>query len=434
MSLLLDALKRAEEAKRNNETPDLQLEPVGGDMPAPKPEDVAPPPLITRDRLPDISQSLEILADDLPPPLKDRRTSERANTSSAAGGGAARQPAKDQAQAAARRLFDAKPAQGNPQMPFYIVCGVLAMLAIGVAIYFWYQLQPRTQPAAIAQPPAAPPVATAPAVTRTPLEPRQVSADEMIVPPLPSAPSASRRTFIESDAPPRPEVFTPPSAPTSASRSASQPSSQSASQPALQPLGPNFNRSNAAGPTVTEDAYAAYQRGDYGAARAGYEKALAQNPDNFDAQLGLASLDVRAGRADLAEARYLKTLERDPRNAHAQAGLIAVRGQTDPVTSENRLKQLLSQQPDSAFLNFALANVYGAQGRWGDAQQLYFKAYVAEPENPDYAFNLAVSLDHIRQGKVAAEYYRKALSDPAQRGNFNRSQAEVRLRELTLSQ
>jgi tetratricopeptide (TPR) repeat protein len=408
MSLLLDALKRAEEAKRNGESQPLPVQESGGsgELPPIKADELNAPPLITRDRLPDISQSLEILADDLPPPLQGRRTSDRSVDPGL--GAPPRDPAAAQAQAAARRLFEAKSPPASPVKAFHIVCAALAVAAIAIGIYFWYQLQPR--PNAVARI-APPPAAVAPAARpepRAPLRPPHAAADDMIVPPLPSAPVV-RRPLANADV--APEV-------------------QPARKAPIQAAGPQFNRTAAAGPTATEEGYAAYQRGDFVAARAAYETALTQEPNNSDALLGIASVEARAGRYDNAEARYVKALEADPRNPHAQAGLIALRGQTDPAKSEARLRQLLAQQPDSGFLNFAMANLYAAQGRWSEAQQLYFKAYVAEPENPDFAFNLAVSLDHLRQGRPAADYYRKALADPAQRGNFNRAQAELRLREL----
>ena len=43
-------------------------------------------------------------------------------------------------------------------------------------------------------------------------------------------------------------------------------------------------------------------------------------------------------------------------------------------------------------------------------QEAYFKAFAAAPENADFAYNLAVSLDHLRQGPLALDYYRRAIA------------------------
>jgi tetratricopeptide (TPR) repeat protein len=132
-----------------------------------------------------------------------------------------------------------------------------------------------------------------------------------------------------------------------------------------------------------------------------------------------------------AEARYARVLEIDPRDPYAQAGMVTLRGRSDPVQAESRLKGLLATQPDANFLNFTLGNQYAAQSRWSEAQAAYFKAYTTDPDNPDFAYNLAVSLDQLRQPQLALEYYRKALAAAANRSAaFQRGQVESRIREL----
>ena len=129
--------------------------------------------------------------------------------------------------------------------------------------------------------------------------------------------------------------------------------------------------------------------------------------------------------------RDRRLLELDPRDAHAQAALIGMQGSVDPVQSESRIKSMIAAQPEATHLYFTLGNQYAAQDRWVEAQDAYFKAFSAEPDNADYAFNLAVSLDHMRQRKLASDYYRKAiaLAGPRQVG-FDRRQAEARAKEL----
>jgi tetratricopeptide (TPR) repeat protein len=183
---------------------------------------------------------------------------------------------------------------------------------------------------------------------------------------------------------------------------------------------------------VVEGAWEALQAGDLPRAREGYERALRANPRDRDALLGLATIDARSQDFERAEARYLRVLELDPRDPYAQAGLLSMRGLTDPLQTESRIKNILAQQPDAVFLYLPLGNQYAAQGRWPDAQAAYFKAFAVDPENADYAYNLAVSLDHLGQGKLALEYYRRALALAGNRAvGFNSGQVEARIRELT---
>ena len=176
---------------------------------------------------------------------------------------------------------------------------------------------------------------------------------------------------------------------------------------------------------------AAFSTGDLARATEEYTRALRANPLDRDALLGLAAIDIRNQNFGSAEARYIKVLELDPRDAYAQAALMGLRGSGDAQQSESRLKTMIAQQPDSAALSFALGNQYASQRRWAEAQQAYFAAFSGDPENPDYAYNLAISLDHLRQPRLALEYYQRALALAGNRPvGFNTAQAQARVRDL----
>jgi len=181
-----------------------------------------------------------------------------------------------------------------------------------------------------------------------------------------------------------------------------------------------------------EAGYAAYLAGDTVGARKEYQQGLADDPGNRDALLGLAALDVRAGRYELAEAAYVRLLQANPRDSAAHAGLMALRaGRIDPLVAESRLKSLLLADAGAHPLNFALGNLLAQQGRWAEAQQEFFKAVNAEPDNADYAYNLAVSLDQLHQPRLARNYYQRAVSIGEKRGaSFDLAAARARLAQL----
>jgi tetratricopeptide (TPR) repeat protein len=179
--------------------------------------------------------------------------------------------------------------------------------------------------------------------------------------------------------------------------------------------------------------YIAYQAGDLAKAREEYQQALVAEPTNRDALLGLAAVEMRARRYDVAETLYQRLLRADPRDPHANAGMLALRSQQlDPVLSESRVKTLLAVNPDSGVLYFTLGNQFAQQGRWPEAQRAYFRAHTADPENPDFAFNLAVSLDQLRQPGLALEHYRRALALAEKRvANFSPEAARTRIQQLS---
>lgn len=179
-----------------------------------------------------------------------------------------------------------------------------------------------------------------------------------------------------------------------------------------------------------QQGYQALSTGQLAPARQQYEAVLAQDPANRDALLGLATVALSEQQGAQAAALYVRLLELNPDDGVALAGLVGLR-QGDLVQSEARLKAILERTPDSGPVLFALGNVYARQRRWNEAQQQFFRAYSATPDNPDYAFNLAVGLDRLNQPRLAATYYQRALSlAQAAPAAFDRAAAQARLQEL----
>ncbi|MCK6371801.1 MAG: tetratricopeptide repeat protein, partial [Gammaproteobacteria bacterium] len=175
------------------------------------------------------------------------------------------------------------------------------------------------------------------------------------------------------------------------------------------------------------EAYEALLAGDAARAETLYREALVVQPGNRDALLGLATLAARAGRADEARDHYLAVKRQDPKNATALAALSALPGAAAGNTSESGLKTMLREQPTAAALHFALGLRYVGAERWSDAQLSFFEAVRHEPSNPDYAFNLAVSLDRLGQAQPAASYYQRALELARGSQQFDPAVARARL-------
>jgi len=459
VSLLLEALKKAELAKQQGAATQpgegtappadpggasLTIEPVAGD--------VGERTLITRDRLPDITQPLEILSEDLPSAGARREAApagaaagpEPGSASGAAavermGRGRSEPEPEEQDRLSARQLFEAKDMDYNPRRPFFIAVGVLGLAAVAAVGYFFFQIYApgpsfytgpagggKSTPIAAAPTPSGTPAAAAPAA---PAPPAQPSAP--VAPPSASPATVAAPVAAVSPAPqPAPSTgATRPARATGVPGPVADDRASRAATPAAPAI--KVTRPEARLDPGLERAWRALEAGDLAVARDEYLRVLQANPLDRDALLGLAVIDARSQDFESAQARYFKVLELDPRDPYAQAGIIALRGQADPVQAESRLKNLLVQYPDSTQLHYALGNLYAIQARWPDAQAAYFKAFSGDPENADYAYNLAVSLDQLHQPKLALEYYQRALALAQNRAvGFNSALVEARVREL----
>ena len=398
MSLLMKALEKA--AKDRGETrqpPATSAEAAAGPAPA------APSPALELSLEP-----LQANAPKAPSPAEPATPRGAAKT----------RGDRDQTRAATVMQASARPAAATTSARIRIrpamALGLLAgLIALGFAVYVYLQI---TNPGMFirqAPPPPKPltPLAQAPAPAQTP-----IATGTVILP---------AETTAKSPAPEQsqtPRAASPAPAAPVAARSTEPPrnSIQVSAGTAEPQLNPHLGQ-----------AYAALQSGKLDAARQLYSDAARSEPRNINALLGLAAIALQEGRSEEASRLYFNVLELEPRNAYAQTGLIAMMGRADPIAADTRLKQLIAREPQAA-LSFTLGNLYGDQSRWAEAQQAYFQAHQLEPANPDYAYNLAVGLEHVGQPKLAATFYQRAVDQARNKGRvgFNLAQAQDRIRQL----
>ena len=423
MSLLMDALKRAETSKQ-----DAARSLAGGEATTAHSEKLSLEPLPTGrpkgqiNPLPELATHIETVDADLAfVPRPEIPAASRAAPISPT---ALEKLDELFEREAVRNAFKAKLSSEPPsKRPLWLALGILGFAAVAISAYVWYQLSNMGSNNLVA------PNSRAPASS----QPSQMvqSATVAAVPALPINP---------------PSVYTPSSASTAANRPMDNkttlfPPSRPESRPSRAPMAASeagagvpirLTRSRPEADVNLLRGHANVQRNELELARRDFEQTIQRDPNNTDALLALAAIAQRQGRSADAERFNQQALVANPGDGAVQAAALSgAAAGADPQTTESRLKTLLAAQPESAQLNFALGNLYSRQKRWSEAQQVYFNAVAADADNPDYLFNLAVSLDHLRQNRPAAQHYRLALEAANKRpAAFDREQITRRLNEL----
>ena len=422
MSLLLDALKRAEQEKLAKQ----------GERPA-NDAGAAPAPAAAPKRESGKAGALELQ------PI-----------AGAAPAAPPAQAAKPAAAATAQAVFQAKaaPAKAEGERNFKVlwIAGVLIVLAIiGIGGYVWWSLsalQPKRDfttvrsraaaPAAAAGTVGQPKLDTLVPGAVAPATPRPDGAGSGSVATLPPATTTSNTTTTSATAAPsttsdKPRTEESAPAPRTNAELAARLVKEAPPAPSLR-LAP---AEKARVPSEIANGYDALRSGDLPAARRSYTAALAADSNSLDAVLGLATVEARLGNVPAAASLYRRALDLDPRNATALAGLASMADLSQPETLETQLRADLARYPQSAALHFALGNLYASRGRWEEAQSSFFEALRIEPASADTLYNLAVAMDHMGQQRLAVEYYKRALDAArTQAAQFDPSQAARRLAEL----
>lgn len=430
MSLLMDALKRAETSKQEAQraaagapgreaipanADNLSLEPLAGAAADGK-------------SLPDLAAHIDALDAELaitPPPAPAPRRNAPPPAQPVVS--IELEPSLDseeEKQAAARNAFTAKLLERPSRRPMWLALGTLGLATAGIGTYVFFQLQSMNSgtlaPGARNVAPAAPrttppPVAPPPAIPLTPPAAKGIL-------PLNQASTATDRESAS--------IFAPRHV-ASDQEARPEPTRRMAAADSSGTIPIRLTRTRSEPDANAQAGYAKLQGNQLDAARHDYEQALKTDPSNVDTLLALAAIAQRQGRSADADRYQQRALDADPRDPAAQAAVLGGTSGGDQMANESRLKSALAAHPESGPLNFALGNLYARQGRWSEAQQVYFNAVAADADNPDYLFNLAISLDHLRQPKLAAQHYRLAL-DAAQRrpAAFDRERVRLRLAEL----
>ena len=314
-----------------------------------------------------------------------------------------------QSQQLAQSVFAAKQPRQSNRIVIFGAVAIVVLLVAGAGFYYW-QLTMQTQ------------VINPISVAHTPLPPQPQPA---AITPDTAGTITKPITDKQSNM-----ALSDPTPPDSADTDRPPQSEQAMIVETANKIRINKGAQTPAANSTLMQAYQLFQANELDASLAAYKSVLKKDSGNRDAMLGVAAIALKQKQPDQAAALYSKLLDLDPADPDAIAGLVSLRG-GDPQQGESQLKKVLAQNPHSGPNLFELGNLYARQSRWSEAEDAYFRAFETSPANADYAYNLAISLDRLGQSKLALDYYQKAVTlFAAVSGNFDLNAARTRIDEL----
>jgi len=184
---------------------------------------------------------------------------------------------------------------------------------------------------------------------------------------------------------------------------------------------------------LVKKGYDAYQARNLEQAEKHYNNALLIEPNHADALVGIAAVYSQTGRTAAALSTYEKLLSVDPSNANAISGILTIHARDSESDSESELKYLIQQYPDADPLHYALGSLFVSQARWPDAKQAFLAAHKIAPDNSNYSYSVAVSMENIGRNNAAKSFYEVALTSAGPDSKFDRSAVKARLVTLNSS-
>lgn len=407
MSLLMDALRRAEAANAAPRADDAQ--PVAA-APVDLPASIG-------------TLELEPLEGRLPELLAGTITANETNETASPPQPeppAQREKQQHQAKTAVGTFGGRKSTLGKHT--FFVLSGLVTAFTLLSGYYFWTG-RDRTADAAPA--PAA-------RLIDAPLPASMTPTQEALTEPVPPVQTDTVKPVVTQQAPAPSETATSAvsDAPTTLNSAPGTPA------PTTQPYHIEIHKTDRPVkiPPKLQQAYRAYRQQDYPTAEQLYREVLKSYPSNRDAMLGLAAIAVHQGDRQVAGSYYRRLLQSNPADKTALLGLQSLSPGQYSLEDGSKIKFWLQSDADNAQLHAALGNQYASTGQWKEAQQAYFDAHHSEPANADYAFNLAVSLDQLGLRKQALDYYRQARNLAENGGSlFSLPQLDRRIQQLASS-
>jgi Flp pilus assembly protein TadD len=160
------------------------------------------------------------------------------------------------------------------------------------------------------------------------------------------------------------------------------------------------------------------QRGAFGQAVATFRKALAREPDFFEAQFNLAFAYLQWGHNPEAVTEFKKALSMQPRNSEVWSNLaIAYDNLNRPNDAMDALYHAVELNPDNQNARMNLAAMYANASRNQQAIAQYKQIIKVDGSNGEAYLNLSKCLIATKNVKEAKEYLKQAIANMPGKGD-----------------
>ncbi|SFJ30261.1 tetratricopeptide repeat protein [Planctomicrobium piriforme] len=150
--------------------------------------------------------------------------------------------------------------------------------------------------------------------------------------------------------------------------------------------------------------------------RASYEEKVQDAPGDpkNPAKLKMAYGRLMEDSGQLAEARksYAAVVELQPKNIEAILGIAHLDQLSGNIEqAEQGYKRAIKADPNSALAHYSLGEFYATQKRWKESSEALTKAMLAQPDETQYRYALAVALVHCGDVDSALPHFIRTIGD-----------------------
>lgn len=183
------------------------------------------------------------------------------------------------------------------------------------------------------------------------------------------------------------------------------------------------------------EAFEALIQGQYSASITLYKALEKDYADHVDVLFGIASAYHKSGQYRQARPYYERAIAIEPDRQDLMNNFLALLGKESPVNALLELQKLEKISPGFSPIPAQIGFIHFETGNYDEAAKALRRAVSIDEGNPQYLYNLAVTMDKLSRREEATYYYRKYLRSTigeAPSVNASRDDIQRRISQLEI--